>query len=714
MKTSFVRQCSLGMVAGLTFLAGCTGPSAEPEQPKAASAPPILPVVAQAAPVTPLTDPATNTATPDATDTNAPAIVERIPASAKPENVQMSAGLSEVVKLAQAGVGEEVILAYAEKYSGRFDVGADQILYLNDLGVSGTLIASMLKHDGAPDQGQAVAGAPSLVQTQAVSNVPQAQVTEQTAPPTVTTGTAPPPTSTEVSYFYDSLSPYGSWVYLSGYGWCWQPTVAVSVATWRPYCDRGRWYWSDAGWYWNSDYSWGWATFHYGRWYRHPGCGWVWTPGVVWAPSWVSWRYYDGYCGWAPLPPEAHFASGVGFTYYGKHVAVGFDFGLHDYHYAFVHVNNFCDYAPYRYVVPHGHVQNFYRNTTVINNYTVRNNNTVINQGIGRDAIARASQTRFREVSIRETPVNNVANVHGDRIEKEGNRTVVYRPQLPKTPPTVRSAQFASRSTGAAQPATTVGRAPDAGAGNLAPSGPSHGGSSRGQAGVAQRATGNANVESTRSQPNANQERGTTTTRNTGNTVERNAERGNQQRSVPAPARPQGQPRSNGPLFGSGAANTVQPNNNVAGRVAVPRTTAPVPPTQPQQQTQPSRIQPQSQPQAQQQQARPTYSRPMPVYPGTQTQQPAARVERNNGPAMTPRQLEQQPRYSSPVNQAPAPYTPRYTNPSSERQTVRQAESGRAVESTTRSTESIRTQQPASASPSRVGRSESAPSRGNR
>src|SRR5687767_5103236 len=118
MKTNFVRHCSLGLVAGLTFFLGCARPSAQSEQPKTVVAPTPA-VIADA--------------TPAGADKNAPAVVERIPASAQPENLAISPGLSEVVKLAQAGVGEEVILAFVEKYSGRFEVGADQILYLNDL-----------------------------------------------------------------------------------------------------------------------------------------------------------------------------------------------------------------------------------------------------------------------------------------------------------------------------------------------------------------------------------------------------------------------------------------------------------------------------------------------------------------------------------------------------------------------------------------------------
>ena len=28
-------------------------------------------------------------------------------------------------------------------------------------------------------------------------------------------------------------------------------------------------------------------------------------PGYTWGPAWVSWRYGDGYAGWAPLPPDS-------------------------------------------------------------------------------------------------------------------------------------------------------------------------------------------------------------------------------------------------------------------------------------------------------------------------------------------------------------------------------------------------------------------------
>ena len=86
-----------------------------------------------------------------------------------------------------------------------------------------------------------------------------------------------PPTAVTTTYFYDTLSPYGSWIYVNGYGRCWRPSVCVYNPAWQPYCDHGHWVYTNCGWYWYSDYSWGWAPFHYGRWFQHPGMGWCWT-----------------------------------------------------------------------------------------------------------------------------------------------------------------------------------------------------------------------------------------------------------------------------------------------------------------------------------------------------------------------------------------------------------------------------------------------------
>jgi len=106
-----------------------------------------------------------------------------------------------------------------------------------------------------------------------------------------------------VGVFYDALAPYGEWIYVGNYGRVWRPSVAVVGVDFRPYGPGGHWVYTDYGWSFESDWSWGWAPFHYGQWYLDPAFGWVWVPGSVWAPAWVTWRYGGGYVGWAPMPP---------------------------------------------------------------------------------------------------------------------------------------------------------------------------------------------------------------------------------------------------------------------------------------------------------------------------------------------------------------------------------------------------------------------------
>ncbi|MEO8206413.1 MAG: DUF6600 domain-containing protein [Chthoniobacterales bacterium] len=104
--------------------------------------------------------------------------------------------------------------------------------------------------------------------------------------------------------FYQALAPYGQWVDVAGYGYCFAPQVNEA---WHPYTD-GYWAFTDLGWTWVSNEDWGWATYHYGRWLLLKKRGWVWVPGREWAPAWVSWRIGSDYIGWAPLPPEVVWA----------------------------------------------------------------------------------------------------------------------------------------------------------------------------------------------------------------------------------------------------------------------------------------------------------------------------------------------------------------------------------------------------------------------
>lgn len=93
----------------------------------------------------------------------------------------------------------------------------------------------------------------------------------------------------------------GDWRYVSGYGYCWYPRVAVG---WAPY-RHGRWSWAPYyGWTWVGYEPWGWAPYHYGRWWNHPSYGWGWYPGdrhyyQPWRPALVGFFGYGGRGGWS-------------------------------------------------------------------------------------------------------------------------------------------------------------------------------------------------------------------------------------------------------------------------------------------------------------------------------------------------------------------------------------------------------------------------------
>lgn len=395
--------------------------------------------------------------------------------------------LEEIVKLAQSGVSEEVIIQFINQSTNSYNnLTSQEIITLNDLGVPSNVIAAMMRKGGKSEQEinkmtedsivvsatnetivatREASSAQQATQAQQPTQTQQPAQTQQVSQPSgqvqvaqiqtqVYTQTVYVPVQTEqpqvvvqqqpvvvqeqipqtVAVYYNYLSPYGSWLYIDGYGYCWQPTVVVINPGWRPYFHGGRWVWTDYGWYWLSDYSWGWATFHYGRWHYHHSCGWVWVPDTVWAPAWVSWRITPTYCGWAPLPPHAYYHAGIGFVYHGRHVDVHFDFGLSDWHYTFVSWHSFHHRDFYRYALPRDHVRPVYENSTVINNYIIgNNNNVVINTGVGTEHISRLTREEVKKVVVRDIPSQGPKPIYSERLVKDGNNIVLYRPS-PQTP----------------------------------------------------------------------------------------------------------------------------------------------------------------------------------------------------------------------------------------------------------------------------------------
>lgn len=410
-----------------------------------ASAPPPAPII-----ITNPTPAAQASAAPASPAPAAQVVQEPI----VPEAATVSPALADLVKMMHSGVTEDVLVSYVTNSSEAFFVGADQVVYLKDIGASPALITTLLLHEGQPQivaRRQAMAAVKPLPEGVAVSTPVakiypgQTQQTQTSEPTPVTNAfeasAAPPPPSgtepvaveapqaaVEVSSFYSSMAPYGTWVDVPDYGYCWRPTVAVGNASWTPYRDAGRWLWSDAGWYWYSDYSWGWAPFHYGRWATYPGYGWVWSPGTVWGPAWVTWRYDNSYCGWAPLPPACGYSMGVGLTWGGGAVGAGFGFGLGWNSYSFVGWNNFCSPYPYRYYAQPAVVQNIFNNTVVVNNYYSANSRTVINKGVGTERIAGP----VPKATIREASLNGGKMSPGssrrEMLSKDGTLSV-YRPE---------------------------------------------------------------------------------------------------------------------------------------------------------------------------------------------------------------------------------------------------------------------------------------------
>jgi hypothetical protein len=348
------------------------------------------------------------------------ALVSTVPASAPaastlPPDIDPNSPLAQVVSLAQAGVEQSVILNYINNSTGLFNLNADQIIYLNDLGVPSEIINDMMQRDQQLEQAGA---APPPTQ------------------PVAATETTAQPAEVTVNYFYDTLAPYGGWVYVGGdYGWCWRPTIVVYNPGWQPYCDNGHWVYTDCGWYWVSGYSWGWAAFHYGRWFHHPRYGWCWWPDITWAPSWVCWRYNTDYCGWAPLPPHAVYRPGVGLVYNGRAVTVGFQFNLGVNVFTFVQMRDFCDRDVWRHRVEAKDAEHIYARTENVHQFDFdQHNQTIINPGVPPRDITTVTKKEIHPVAIHYAAGGTVPGHRHEQFEQGGRALVVNRPHFVGSP----------------------------------------------------------------------------------------------------------------------------------------------------------------------------------------------------------------------------------------------------------------------------------------
>ena len=120
-----------------------------------------------------------------------------------------------------------------------------------------------------------------------------------------------------------SMDGQGTWLEIEGES-AWKPRVE---SEWAPY-RNGSWSYSPSGLTWVSRESWGWVPYHYGYWDFTPRWGWVWRPGNLYSPAWVSWYWGPAYVGWiptgrypgyypAPYPGHARFGAWSRYGLYG-------------------------------------------------------------------------------------------------------------------------------------------------------------------------------------------------------------------------------------------------------------------------------------------------------------------------------------------------------------------------------------------------------------
>jgi hypothetical protein len=365
-------------------------------------------------------------------------------------SLHASEGVDDVVKLSKAGLSQDVMLAFVNSSNNNYNPSADEIKSMRDSGVSATVIVAMLDHgkdssaSASSSSSSNSSSSPQYSGNGSAQDVnappPSYNGNGQSAPPSEygdsapATVYAPPEKDANISYFYQALSPAGTW-HETSFGWAWHPGVVSVEANWRPYCNGGHWTWTDHGWYWESSYPWGWATFHYGRWANDPSVGWVWIPDTTWGPAWVNWRHSDEYYGWAPLPPAAHFDAGVGFSFNSDKVGfnIGVDFGLHERDYSFVACDHFLEPNLAIAIVPEARVTTVFRSTTIIKNTYVYNNSRVINNGIAVSDVTRVTRRQVETVRIADANFSAGVAIRGE--VHAGGTIAVYRPRIEAVAP---------------------------------------------------------------------------------------------------------------------------------------------------------------------------------------------------------------------------------------------------------------------------------------
>jgi hypothetical protein len=240
-----------------------------------------------------------------------------------------------------------------------------------------------------------------------------------------------------IDFVYDNLSG-GNWIDVEGYGYGWQPDVAVSDPNWRPYSD-GYWAYTDYGWTWISYEDFGWATYHYGRWANLGDYGWVWFPGtdLDWGPAWVSWRTGGDYIGWAPLPPR-----GPGVVYEGRPIGarVDIEYDIGPQYYNFCDVRFIGEPVLRDRIFPPTQNITYITNTVNVTNIYVQNN-VVYNYGPDYNVVSSYSSRPIQRLTIQREAATDLSAAarSGGLTKVQGNKLLLAAPpKFAAAPPSVK------------------------------------------------------------------------------------------------------------------------------------------------------------------------------------------------------------------------------------------------------------------------------------
>ena len=131
---------------------------------------------------------------------------------------QLTYGVSEILKLAQAKIGDDTIIAYIKNSRNSYGLDANQIIYLRQQGISDAVVTAMLNQ---PAPGLAVATPTSPApQPVAASTATTASGSTATVAPTVTyVQTMPDTTYYYQPYYYPAYPWYPPVSFSFGWGW---------------------------------------------------------------------------------------------------------------------------------------------------------------------------------------------------------------------------------------------------------------------------------------------------------------------------------------------------------------------------------------------------------------------------------------------------------------------------------------------------------------